>query len=83
MWKSLKVGAALSGVLLLGLAGCGQQPPASGAPKAPSLASQQWDKLTAGFIQSYLDRPAFLCRAIRPPRIRRSNAGCQQAWNQA
>ncbi len=66
MWKSLKVGAALSGVLLLGLAGCGQQPPASGAPKAPSLASQQWDKLTAGFIQSYLDaRPFFAAQSGR------------------
>jgi uncharacterized protein (DUF885 family) len=59
MWKSLKVGAALSGVVFLGLTGCGQQPPAAGAPKGPSLASQQWDKLTAGFIQSYLDAQPF------------------------
>jgi uncharacterized protein (DUF885 family) len=59
MWKSLKVGAALSGLLFLGLTGCGQQPPAAGAPKGPSLASQQWDKLTAGFIQSYLDAQPF------------------------
>ena len=59
MWKSLKVGAALSGLLFLGLTGCGQQPPAAGAPKAPSLASQQWDKLTAGFIQSYFDAQPF------------------------
>ena len=59
MWKSLKVGAALSGLLFLGLTGCGQQPPAAGAPKGPSLASQQWDKLTAGFIQSYFDAQPF------------------------
>src|SRR5580692_2770936 len=59
MWKSLKVGAALSGLVFLGLTGCGQQPPAAGAPKGPSLASQQWDKLTAGFIQSYLDAQPF------------------------
>ncbi len=59
MWKSLKIGAALSGVLLLGLASCGQQPPPPGTPKGPSLASQQWDKLTAGFIQSYLDAQPF------------------------
>jgi len=59
MWKSLKVGAALSGVVFLGLTGCGQQPPAGGAPKGPSQASQQWDKLTAGFIQSYFDAQPF------------------------
>jgi uncharacterized protein (DUF885 family) len=59
MWKSLKVGAALSGVVFLGLTGCGQQPPAAGAPKGPSLASQQWDKLTASFIQSYFDAQPF------------------------
>ncbi|MGB6307016.1 MAG: DUF885 domain-containing protein [Steroidobacteraceae bacterium] len=59
MWKSLKIGAALSGVLLLGLASCGQQPPPPGTPKPPSLASQKWDKLTAGFIQSYLDAQPF------------------------
>ena len=58
MWKSLKVGAALSGVLFLGLTGCNQQP-ASVAPKGPSLASQNWDKLTAGFIQSYFDAQPF------------------------
>jgi uncharacterized protein (DUF885 family) len=64
MWKSLKVGAA--GVLLLGLTGCGQKPPASGVPKPPSLASQQWDKLTAGFIQSYFDaRPFFAAQSGR------------------
>jgi uncharacterized protein (DUF885 family) len=59
MWKSLKVGAALAGVLILGLAGCGQKPQASAGPKPPSLASQQWDKLTQGFIQSYLDAQPF------------------------
>ena len=58
MWKSLKVGATLSGVLFLGLGGCGQQP-ASHAPKGPSLASQEWDKLTASFIQSYFDAQPF------------------------
>jgi uncharacterized protein (DUF885 family) len=59
MWKSLKVGAALSGLVFLGLTGCGQQPPAAGAPKGPSPASQQWDKLTASFIQSYFDAQPF------------------------
>ena len=59
MWKSLKVGAALSGLVFLGLTGCGQQPPAAGAPKGPSPASQQWEKLTASFIQSYFDAQPF------------------------
>jgi uncharacterized protein (DUF885 family) len=59
MWKSLKVGAALSGVLCLGLAACGQQQPAANAPKGPSPASQEWDKLTASFIQSYFDAQPF------------------------
>jgi Bacterial protein of unknown function (DUF885) len=59
MWKSLKVGAALSAVLCVGLVGCGQQQPAANAPKGPSLASQEWGKLTAGFIQSYFDAQPF------------------------
>jgi Bacterial protein of unknown function (DUF885) len=66
MRKSLKVGAALSGMLLLGLTGCGQQPPPSNAPKPPSLASQQWDKLTAGFMQRYfIAQPAFAAQSGR------------------
>jgi len=66
MWKSLKVGAALSAVLLLGLAGCNQSPPAAVAPKGPSLASQNWDKLTAGFIESYLQaQPSFAAQSGR------------------
>jgi uncharacterized protein (DUF885 family) len=59
MWKSLKVGAALSGVLLVGLAGCNQSPQAAVAPKGPSLASQAWQKLTKGFIESYLAAQPF------------------------
>ena len=66
MWKSLKIGAVLSGVLMLGLTGCNQSPPASVAPKGPSLASQEWNKLAAGFIQSYLDaRPFFAAHSGR------------------
>jgi len=66
MWKSLKVGAALSGVLFLGITACNQSPPPTGARKGPSLASQQWEKLTAGFIQSYLNaRPFFAAQAGR------------------
>jgi len=66
MWKSLKVGAALSGVLFLGLTACGQKPPASAAPKGPSPASQGWNKLTAAFIQSYFDsQPSFAAHSGR------------------
>jgi uncharacterized protein (DUF885 family) len=66
MWKSLKVGAALSGVLFLGLTACNQSAPPSAARKGPSLASQQWEKLTAGFIQSYLNaRPFFAAQSGR------------------
>jgi uncharacterized protein (DUF885 family) len=66
MWKSLKVGAALSGVLFLGLTACNQSPPASVAPKGPSPASQEWNKITASFIQSYFDaRPFFAAQSGR------------------
>src|SRR6202790_1680875 len=66
MWKSLKVGAALSGVLFLGLAACGQKPPASAPPKGPSPASQEWNRITGAFIQSYFDsRPFFAAQAGR------------------
>ena len=65
MWKSLKVGAALSAVLLFGLAGCNQSPTAV-VPKGPSLASQNWDKLTAGFIESYFEgQPFFAAQSGR------------------
>src|SRR3984893_5348080 len=66
MWKSLKVGAALSGVLFLALAACGQKPPAAGAPKGPSPASQQWNKLTDAFIKGYFEsRPSFAAQSGR------------------
>jgi len=66
MWKSLKLGAALSGVLFLGLTACNQSPPASGAPKGPTPASQGWNKLTAGFVQSYFNaRPFFAAQSGR------------------
>ena len=65
MWKSLKVGAALTGVLFLGLTGC-NQPPTASAPKGPSVASQAWNRLTAGFIDSYLQaQPAFAAQSGR------------------
>jgi uncharacterized protein (DUF885 family) len=65
MRKSLKVGAALSVILLFGLSACGQAPPPKG-PKPPSQASLQWKKLAAGFIESFLEaRPSFAAQAGR------------------
>jgi uncharacterized protein (DUF885 family) len=65
MLKSMKVAAALSAVLLVGLAGCDQSPKAV-APRGPSLASQNWDKLTAGFIESYFEaQPSFAAQSGR------------------
>src|SRR3984957_6968745 len=66
MWKSLKVGAALSGVLFLGLTACNQSPPASAAPKGPSPASEGWKNTPPGFIQSYFAaRPFFAAQSGR------------------
>jgi uncharacterized protein (DUF885 family) len=59
MWKSLKAGAALSGLLFLAIAGCGQSPPPKTATKAISPASQAWNKLTAGFIEEYFRAQPF------------------------
>jgi Bacterial protein of unknown function (DUF885) len=66
MWKSLTVGAALSGVLFLGLASCGQSPPAHVAAKGPSLASQAWNKIAAAFIDEYFrGQPFFAAQSGR------------------
>src|ERR1700722_4042089 len=66
MWKSLKVGAALSGVLFLGLTACNQSPPASAAPKGPSPASEGWKNTPPGFIQSFFAaRPFFAAQSGR------------------
>ncbi len=66
MRKSLKVGAALSGILFFGLTACNQSPPAHPAVKGPSLASQAWNKLTAAYIESYLQaQPTFAAQSGR------------------
>jgi uncharacterized protein (DUF885 family) len=62
MSASLKAFAALSGLLLLGLAGCNQAPPPSAtnaAARPPSAASQEWAKLTNSFIESYFAAQPF------------------------
>ena len=59
MWKSLKVGAALSGVFIFGLTACNQSPPSHVAPKGPSPASQAWNRITGAFIDSYFNAQPF------------------------
>jgi len=66
MWKSVKVAAALSGILFLGLTGCGQKQPAAVTPKGPSAASQGWKRLTDAFMKGYFDsRPFFAAQSGR------------------
>jgi len=65
MWKSNK-GAALSAVLLLALAACGQSPPPHAAAPALSPASRAWDQLTKGFIEDYMNaQPGFAVQSGR------------------
>jgi uncharacterized protein (DUF885 family) len=65
MWK-LKGGAALSGVLLLMLAGCGESPAPAPKAKGPGPASQEWAKISKGFIEDYLTaQPFFAAEAGR------------------
>jgi uncharacterized protein (DUF885 family) len=66
MRKSLTVGAVLSGFLMLGLTACNQSPPSAHAPKGPSQASLDWNKLTDAFIQDYFNaRPFFAAQSGR------------------
>jgi uncharacterized protein (DUF885 family) len=66
MSKSLKMGAALSGVLLLVVTACSQSPPPPPRPKEPSPSSQAWQKLANAFIEGYmLAQPSFAAQAGR------------------
>jgi len=60
MSLSCKIIKVVAGVLLVGLAGCGQSPhPAAPAKKAPTQASQQWSSIANGFIEDYLQAQPF------------------------
>lgn len=66
MSKSLKVGAALSCVLLLVLTACNQSTPPPPKPKGPSAASAAWLKQSNHFIEDYaMARPSFAVLAGR------------------
>jgi len=60
MSLACKIIKVVAGVLLVGLAGCGQSPqPSAPAKKAPSQASQQWSSIANGFIEDYLQAQPF------------------------
>src|ERR1700733_5769300 len=64
---SLRFCAAVAGVALVGMVGCGRPPPPAGPEKRPpSKASQQWMNLSNGFIEDYLRaQPFFAAQAGR------------------
>ena len=64
---SLRFCAAVAGLALVGMVGCGQAPqPAAPAKKPASQASQQWTNLSNGFIEDYLRaQPFFAAQAGR------------------
>ena len=59
--------AAVAGLLVLGLVGCGQSPQPSAPAKKPlSQASRQWATIANGFIEDYLRaQPFFAAQAGR------------------
>jgi hypothetical protein len=67
MSLSLRLRAAVSGVLLLGLVACNQAPQSSAPAKKPtSQASQQWAVIANGFIEDYMRaQPFFAAQAGR------------------
>lgn len=62
-----RLGAVVSGVLLLGLAGCNQAPQSSTPARKPlSQASQQWATVSNSFIEDYMRaQPFFAAQAGR------------------
>jgi hypothetical protein len=66
MWKSLNVGAALSGVLLLLVSACNSSTPPPTQAKGPAPANPAWIKLSGEFIEDYMRaQPVFAAEAGR------------------
>jgi len=67
MSLSFRFGAAVAGLLLVGLAGCDQAPHSSAPAKKPlSQASQQWLSIANGFSEDYLRaQPSFAAQSGR------------------
>jgi uncharacterized protein (DUF885 family) len=66
MWKSFKMGTALSGVLLIAVTACNQSPPPPPKPAGTSPASQAWIKLSNAFIEDYfIAQPVFAANSGR------------------
>ena len=59
MSRSFRTSAAVVGLLVLGVAGCGQAPPTASVKKPPSQASQQWSTIANGFVEDYLRAQPF------------------------
>ncbi len=67
MSLAMKVSAALGAALLFGMVGCNQSPQSTTPVKrGPSQASQQWAKITDGFVENYFRaQPFFAAQAGR------------------
>ncbi|MDP9084090.1 MAG: DUF885 domain-containing protein [Pseudomonadota bacterium] len=56
----------MGAIVFIGLSACDQSPKTAAAPRHPSRASQQWAKITNGFIEDYLRaQPAFAAQSGR------------------
>jgi uncharacterized protein (DUF885 family) len=67
MSLAMKVSAALGAALLFGMVGCNQSPQSTTPVKrGPSQASQEWAKVSSGFVESYFRaQPFFAAQAGR------------------
>jgi uncharacterized protein (DUF885 family) len=60
MSLAIRVSAALASALIFGMAGCNQSPQSTTpAKRAPSQASQEWAKISNGFIEGYFRAQPF------------------------
>ena len=78
------LGAASGAALLFGMVGCNQSPQSTTPVKrGPSQASQQWAKISSGFVESYFRAQPFFAAQAGRHEYRRPAAGSQRTWNSA